>query len=92
MTDNNELLEAANSIGAELCRDAIWDGQRCNWLGDSMEYVLGGWQIVHRSFGPDLYGGTSGVGLFLARLYQATHANIFRTTALGAVEHALSPA
>ena len=92
MTDNNEFLEAANSIGADLCRDAIWDGQRCNWLGDSMEYVLGGWQIVHRSFGPDLYGGTSGVGLFLARLYQATHANIFRTTALGAVEHALSPA
>lgn len=90
MTGNNQFLEAANAIGADLCRDAIWDGQRCNWLGDSMEFVLGSWQIVHRSFGPDLYGGTSGIGLFLARLYQATGTNIFRTTALGAVEHALS--
>jgi lantibiotic modifying enzyme len=90
MTGNNEFLEAANIIGAELCRDAIWDAQRCNWLGDSMEFLLGGWHVVHRSFGPDLYGGTSGIGLFLARLYQATRANIFRTTALGAAEHALS--
>jgi lantibiotic biosynthesis protein len=90
MNSNNEFLEAATIIGAELCRDAVWDGGRCNWLGDAMEFVLGSWQIVHRSFGPDLYGGTSGVGLFLARLYQATGEKIFRTTALGAVEHALS--
>lgn len=90
MTGDNQFLETANAIGAELCRDAIWDSGRCNWLGDSMEFVLGGWQIVHRSFGPDLYGGTSGIGLFLARLYQATNADIFRTTAIGAVEHALS--
>jgi lantibiotic modifying enzyme len=90
MNSNNEFLEAATLIGADLCRDAVWDGGRCNWLGDAMEFVLGSWQIVHRSFGPDLYGGTSGVGLFLARLYQATGEKMFRTTALGAVEHALS--
>ena len=90
MTSNNQFLEAANAIGAELCRDSIWDGNRCNWLGDSMEFVLGGWQVVHRSFGPDLYGGTSGIGLFLARLYEITGEHIFRTTALGAVEHTLS--
>ena len=90
MNSNNEFLEAATLIGADLCRDALWDGSRCNWLGDAMEFVLGSWQIVHRSFGPDLYGGTSGVGLFLARLYQATGEKMFRTTALGAVEHVLS--
>jgi lantibiotic modifying enzyme len=90
MTGPNPFLEAANTIGADLCRDAIWHGERCNWLGDSMEFVLGSWQVVHRSFGPDLYGGTSGIGLFLARLYQATGTDIFRATALGAVEHALS--
>ncbi len=90
MAGNDQFLEAAYAIGADLCRDAIWDGNRCNWLGDSMEFVLGGWQVVHRSFGPDLYGGTSGIGLFLARLYQATGEKVFRATALGAVEHALS--
>lgn len=90
MNSNNEFLEAATLIGADLCRDAVWDGGRCNWLGDAMEFVLGSWQIVHRSFGPDLYGGTSGVGLFLARLYQATGEKMFRTTALAAVEQTLS--
>lgn len=90
MNSNNEFLEAATLIGADLCRDAVWDGGRCNWLGDAMEFVLGSWQVVHRSFGPDLYGGTSGVGLFLARLYQATGEKMFQTTALGAVEQVLS--
>lgn len=83
-------LETAAALGADLCRDALWDGSRCNWLGDSMEFVLGGWQVVHRTFGPDLYGGTSGIALFLARLYEATGEKLFRVTAEGAAAHALS--
>ena len=59
--ERGEFLDAATAIGVGLARDAIWDGDRCNWLGDVMELVLGSWQVVHRSFGTDLYGGTSGV-------------------------------
>jgi lantibiotic modifying enzyme len=39
---------------------------------------------------PDLYGGTSGIALFLARLHAATGERIFRMTALGALRHALA--
>jgi lantibiotic biosynthesis protein len=83
-------LETADSIGARLCRDAIWSGGRCNWLGDAMEYAESRWQVVHRSFGSDLYGGTSGIALFLARLYSLTQEKMFKKTAEGAIRCALS--
>jgi lantibiotic modifying enzyme len=87
---SDEFLAAAWSIGAQLCRDALWADDRCNWLGDSMEFVDGDWRVVHRAFGADLYAGTSGIALFLARLHGATGEVAFRTTALGAARHAIS--
>ncbi|MBR0871318.1 hypothetical protein JQ633_13200 [Bradyrhizobium tropiciagri] len=89
MTARDEaFLEAAAFVGRRLCRDALWSGERCNWLGDSMEYIDGGWNVVHRSLASDLYGGTSGIALFLARLYRLTAEPALRTTALGALAHA----
>lgn len=88
--ERTQYLAVADALGARLCRDAVWDGRRANWLGDSMEFVEGTWQVAHRSFGPDLYGGTSGIALFLARLYKATGEPLFRRIALGALEQTLS--
>jgi type 2 lantibiotic biosynthesis protein LanM len=84
------FLEAANLIGARLCRDALRDGARVNWMGDSREPVNNAWTIAYRALGPDLYNGTSGVALFLARLHQMTEEKLFRTTAEGAISQALS--
>src|SRR5947207_13900357 len=89
MSETN-FLDTADAIGARLSRDAIWSGPRCNWLGDAMEYVDLRWQVGHRTFGPDLYSGVSGIGLFLAHLFSHTQERIFKKTALGAVEGALS--
>lgn len=86
------FLEGAASIGARLCRDAVWDGERCNWLGASMEAVAGQWQVVQRSFGPDLYAGTSGIAWFLAELYAQTGEEPFRRAAEGAAKQALAHA
>ncbi|MFL6197248.1 MAG: lanthionine synthetase LanC family protein [Thermoanaerobaculia bacterium] len=89
------FLDVAWSIGARLCRDAIWDdgdGGRCNWLGDSMEAHAGEWKVAHKSFGTDLYAGTSGIGLFLARLHQFIPDEVIAQTARGAFRQALSRA
>jgi lantibiotic modifying enzyme len=83
-------LETAFEIGAQLCRDAIWSDGECNWLGDSMEPILSEWRIVHRSFRPDLYMGTSGIAMFLARLARYVDEPLLRSTALGAVRQALA--
>lgn len=85
-------LETAFSLGARLCRDAIWAGDRCNWLGDSMEYLDGAWVVAHRAANVTMYDGTSGIALFLARLYKSTGESLFRETALGALRQALSRA
>lgn len=84
------FLDTAWSIGARLCREAIWDGDRCNWLGDAMELVSNEWRVVHKSCGPDLYSGTSGIALFLARLHRYRPDPLLALTARGAVGHALS--
>lgn len=84
------FLDVADFLGARLCRDALWDGARCNWLGDSMEFVGGQWVVAHRAFGPELYSGTSGVALFLAELHKLTGEGLFRLTAEGGARQALS--
>ncbi|HWS88790.1 MAG TPA: lanthionine synthetase LanC family protein [Pyrinomonadaceae bacterium] len=86
----DEFLEAADFIAARLCRDAVWAGARCNWLGDSMEFVGGQWAVAHRAFGPELYSGTSGVALFLAEVFRKTGEPLFRETAVGGARQALS--
>jgi type 2 lantibiotic biosynthesis protein LanM len=87
----NEFFEIAQTIGARLCRDAIWSGDRCNWIGASME-AIGGWTVVQKSFGPDLYSGTSGIAILLAELASRNHERLFRKTAEAAVAQALSRA
>jgi lantibiotic modifying enzyme len=85
---NHEFLATADRIGRRLCRDAFWAGGACTWLGWSMEPVGGAWVPAFRSFGPDLYGGTSGIALFLARLVRFTGDPVQRATAEGAVRQA----
>ena len=85
-----ELLAAARALGDGLVRDAVrWDG-RCTWLGDAVEPDEGDWRVVHRSAGGDLYAGTSGVGVFLARLAEQTGEPAYGEAARGAVRHALA--
>lgn len=86
------FLDVAWSIGTLLCRDAVWDGGRCNWLGDSMEAHAGEWKVAHKSFGPELYSGTSGIALFLARLHGVCPDGVIAQTARGAFRQALSRA
>ncbi|QGZ58631.1 lanthionine synthetase LanC family protein [Paraburkholderia acidiphila] len=85
-----DFLNTANAIGARLCRDAVWSRERCNWLGDSMEHLDGRWQVVHRNCGPELYSGTSGIALLMARLYAITGDSVFRATAQAAAHHAFA--
>jgi len=83
-------LEAADKLGARLCRDALWSSELCNWLGNFMEFVDPEWQVVNHLLGPDLYSGTAGVAVFLARLFAYTGNELFRKTAYGAIRLSLS--
>jgi lantibiotic biosynthesis protein len=86
------LFEAAASIGDRLAREAIWHEGLCTWFGDAVQHVNGDWQVVHRSCDGDLYEGTSGIALFLARLWLETGDGSHRRAAIGGARHALERA
>jgi lantibiotic modifying enzyme len=85
------FLDTADFIGAQLSRDAIWSGHRCNWYGIAVTQTHRATQLEAQSVcGSDFYSGTTGIALFLAQLFAATGEKIFRMTAEGAIRQALS--
>lgn len=86
------FLDAAWRIGARLCRDAIWAGNKCNWVGPSMEYLDNSWKTVYRAYSSDIYSGTCGIGYFLSQLYSRSRDPIQRKTAIGCFEQAIANA
>jgi len=86
--DRASFLEVAAAIGRRLSLEAIWHQERCTWVG--AEPISGSLnpaaaRTVHRSLGPELYAGTSGLALFLAELHAATGDSDARRAALGAI-------
>lgn len=82
----------AESIAAHLCATALEYEGRCTWLGmvqdagdasDLLEFSL-------ETLPPDLYGGTSGVALFLAEVAASSGDARLRRVAEGAMRQAFA--
>ncbi|MBZ5605373.1 MAG: hypothetical protein LAO79_24000 [Acidobacteriia bacterium] len=84
-----DFLRAADQIGAEFVRDAIWSGDRCNWIGWQMKPVDGFFQAVHGACGLSLYDGLAGIALFLVHLVEFTDDRHHRTVLRGALHQIL---
>jgi lantibiotic modifying enzyme len=89
---NPVFLESGDRIGSRLCRDAVWSGDQCNWLGWALEVVGASWSSVHRAQTASIYDGTAGIALFLGRLYGFTHDRLQKEAAIGALNQALARA
>lgn len=87
------FLESSAEVGLRLSREAVWYSGECNWLGanpaDAGRYA-DSFELTYSALGPDLYAGTSGIGLFLAELYARSGTSEARRTAIGAIRQALS--
>jgi lantibiotic biosynthesis protein len=91
--DSATCLAVAERIGEEIAAAAIWDGDHCDWVGAMPEEDRDGrLTVAIRPLEADLYGGTAGVGLFLAELSRVTGDQRLRRTAIGALRHAVSRA
>lgn len=93
-TSREQFLETADRIGSRLCRDAVWSDGACNWMCWTSTFINGGWSPSCQALGPsehnplagvNLYSGTAGIGLFLARLTAITSDPIHRRTLTGIV-------
>jgi lantibiotic modifying enzyme len=86
-------LDVAMRIADHIAKSAIWHGQRCSWVGAIPEEGPRGTPVLtYRSLSGDLYGGTAGVGLFLAEIAAVSMEASTRHAALGALHHAASRA
>ena len=91
MSSEGLYLDAAAAIGRNIVADAVWHDGRCSWVGVATGQPASRAAEYH-ALGPSLYGGTAGVGLFLARLADVTGEESFRRTAVGALGHATARA
>jgi hypothetical protein len=92
-TRHPNYLTAAAAIGNRIVAEAQWHEDRCNWLGFTTPEAGTSDIRAAVSFGalgPELYGGTSGVALFLAELWRSTGDSPTRRTAMAAIRHSLS--
>ena len=87
---NAIFLNAATKIGYKICRDAIWDNDRCYWLSPNVEDINGYPKTYFQALGNDFYGGTTGIAFFLTALYEAQPDEIFRETVMAAFRQAAS--
>ncbi|WP_420146957.1 lanthionine synthetase LanC family protein [Spirosoma sp.] len=88
----NTFIETAADIGRTLCRDAIWSGDRCNFLTSTNDPAFEYPKPYFKSLEADFYSGTAGVAFFLAALYNATGDRLVQKTALGTLQNALTTA
>ncbi len=89
MSSNDAFLDASVAISRRIVADAVWHEGRCSWVGAVMDSAQP-WRAEYRALGADLYGGTAGVGLFLAQLAAVTTDADFHRTAVGALRHAVA--
>jgi lantibiotic modifying enzyme len=87
-------LEAAHRIGQHLAGHAVWSGDRCTWLGMTQDADDDSDQVEFRygTLGPDLYGGTCGIALFLLECQRLTGDPEIQRAAAGALRQAIAGA
>ena len=84
-----KFKETAIHIANYLVKEAIWDGNRCNWIGHVVEALNGKYQVIRRSFSRDFYNGTSGIAYFLALVLQYHDDPIIEETLEGCINQVL---
>ncbi|HEX9781539.1 MAG TPA: lanthionine synthetase LanC family protein [Opitutaceae bacterium] len=92
-TTGSTFLDVARFVALRLVRECYRHEGRCSWMGtdvDDTDPNAAG--RIFRSLGPEFYGGTGGIALFLAELHSACGDPEIGMCARGAIAHALAHA
>jgi lantibiotic biosynthesis protein len=81
-------LDVAAALGFGIARRALWSGDRCTWF-DGVPVGPEQSQSTSANVGSDVYGGSAGIGLFLAQLVARADDATLRRTARAALRQAL---
>jgi lantibiotic biosynthesis protein len=86
-----DAIDIAATIGFGIARRALWSGDRCTWF-DATPTMPTQNPATSTTAGCELYGGTSGIGLFLAQAATRSGDGLLRRTARGALRQAAARA
>ena len=86
------FVDTAAQIGRIICRDAIWQESRCNFLTLTNDPAFESPRPYFKALEADFSAGSAGVAFFLAALYDATGDRLVHKTALGTLRNALATA
>jgi lantibiotic modifying enzyme len=86
-----DAIEVAATIGFGIARRAVWSGERCTWF-DAIPALPTQNPATSMMAGPDVYGGTSGIGWFLAQAATRSGDALLRRTARAALRQAMARA
>lgn len=89
--DAPAALSVCARIADHLCDTAFRHSDRCAWMGVTQDAEDDSDQVdfTYGTLGPDLYGGSSGVALFLSEAWRRTGDRRWRDTALAGIAQAL---
>ncbi|MGH2898548.1 MAG: lanthionine synthetase LanC family protein, partial [Solirubrobacteraceae bacterium] len=92
--DDGRWTATALEIAHALCDAAYSHDDRCTWMGTTQDEdeETGDLEFTYRTLGPSLYGGTSGIALFLAEAWARSGESRLRETAERGVRQALKQA
>ncbi|HUD86527.1 MAG TPA: lanthionine synthetase LanC family protein [Xanthobacteraceae bacterium] len=86
-----QAIDVAATIGFGIARRALWSGARCTWF-DAIPTLPTQNPAVSAIAGPDIYGGTSGIGWFLAQAATRSGDALLRRTARAALRQSAARA
>jgi lantibiotic biosynthesis protein len=90
MTETRQkYAQVASKIALKICRDAIWNGNACNWISVSNEDYFGTPKTYAKALNLDFYSGTSGILFYLISVYKIFKDNILEETIKGTVNQVL---
>ena len=84
-TSGTKFQESAIKIATSICRDAIWSGNKCNWIGSSSEDFYGAPKGFARALGAGFYDGLAGVSWFLMNVTLSANKPLVEKTARGSL-------
>jgi lantibiotic modifying enzyme len=87
----SDAIDVAAVIGFGIARRALWSNDRCTWF-EAVPTLPGQNPATSMMASADVYGGTAGIGWFLAQAAKLTGEPLLRRTALAALRQAAARA
>jgi lantibiotic modifying enzyme len=91
MVATQDAIEIAAAIGFGIARRALWSDERCTWF-EAIPMLPTQNPMTSALASPDVYGGTAGIGWFLAQAARRTDDPLLKRTARGALRQAAARA